>query len=800
MNRLVVVFAAVFAVAGGAFAAKPSQPPRKSPAKPVQVKKIERRKIERKPAANGARRKGAAKKEGDTPAVSDEQIRAARAELLDNVSSLRVTGLPGSFICASPSAFGIIAGRNWDGTFHPMAVGAFYGEGRVVAVGHPSIYESLPFQADTAQFLVNAAAWVGRNAKSPLAVYRWGGAARGMSEAGIDAIEVNDLDAAFRSPVVLATAGAFDTPEKREKLRDYLAKGGGLLTSAIGWGWKSIAKNYTGFSCLALNFEDQKTLAPLGILATDLGIGGTGEENAYEADAVFPPGSSLPSAIAIAAKNPKGIADEGLRKQVAKTLTMAADAYPPDSSAAYATFRSFAKHPLAAKNPTPETPLTPADFHARVRVVLEKNAWLAEPERVWPANPSAAAYPGLMAKGAKPLKGVELRIDTDERRWHSTGLFANAGEPITVRVPGEATAWGLQVRVGSTDDEVTSAQDTWVRAPVVSETLNLDKKTLTFSTPFGGLVYVVVPFSAQKGKSVTIRVDGAYQAPHFKRGRDTNESWAKEVRNDLAPQAEIEGDRMVMAVPSTSLHRLKDPEWVTKFWDGANDLDMRLTGLGQPLDYKQRICADTQLTAGFLHNGYPMMCHVSSDGNSALYDRAVIEREGNWGVLHELGHNHQNKAWTFGAAAEVTVNIFTLYCTDKLLGIKPREAFGEWTSTAGCDRRVSAWVDRGKPWSEWGAGANEGPFLALETFTRLWEVYGWELFEKLFAEYRRAGETLPTTDQERMDQWATRLSAMYNADFAEYFEAWSWPISSEARAECAKFPKLTDERLFRLIR
>lgn len=818
MKRILLVVAAALAVAGGASAGKqPRQTKgnfakeqsgrktRRTSARPIQPKKIERKKVERKPTAAGPTRRNSPSKtptaggKAASVAVTEEQIKAARAELLEGVSAIRTEGLPGSFICASSSAFGVVAGKNWDGTYHPVVAAAFYGKGRVIAFGHGSFFEALPFQSDTAQFLVNAAGWVGQGKKSPLAVYRWGGAAKGLSEAGVDVVEVNDLDAALASPAILAGAGAFDTEEKRLQLRDYLAKGGGLMTSAIGWGWKNIAQNYTGFSCLALHYPDEKTLAPLGILATDLGIGHTGDEG-YLTGVDFPLGSDLPSALRIAGKYPDGIEEETLRKQVAKTLTMAADAYPPDDSAAYAAFRELANHPLAKKMPSRETPVTSADFYARVRIVLEKNAWLADPVKVWPADPSAATYPGLMAKGAKPVKGVELQILTDERRWHSTGLFANAGEAITVRLPESALGLGLQVRVGTTDDDIASVQETWIRSPVVSETIALTKATQTFASPFGGFVYIVVPFSVPKGDAVRVRIDGAYRAPHFKRGRDTNESWAKSVSSFHAPQAEIEGYRMVITLPSTSLAKLTDPEWVTKFWDDANDLDVSLSALGEPFDYKQRICADAQLTAGFLHNGYPMMCHVSADGNSALYDKSNIEAHGEWGVLHELGHNHQNSAWTFGKAAEVTVNIFTLYCTDKLLGIKPRDAFGEWTSVGGCDRRVSGWVDRGKPWEEWGAGPFEGPFLGLETFTRLQEVYGWELFEKLFAQYRQPGENLPKNDQERMDQWATRLSAMYEADFADYFEAWSWPISSEAKAECAKYPKLSDERLFRLLR
>ena len=716
------------------------------------------------------------------------------AELLRDVRTIDAEGLPGGFICVSTNAFGVVAAKNWDGTVLPVVAGSCAGKGRVLAFGHSTFVESLPFKGDTERLLVNAAAWLAQGKRGKVAAYRASGFANGLRAAGIDVAETDSLSAALKHPVVAAPAGVFATEEDRKRVRDYVAKGGGLLTSAIGWGWKNIAKNHSGQSCLALDYDDQKLLAPLGLIATDLGVARTeGDGGGFAAAFPFPPGATLPEALALSAKEPKGIRDETLRRQVAKTLTMAADAYPPDDSAAYRAFCAFARRPDAKKSPSPETPVTSADFAARIRIVLKKNAWLANPVKKWAADPGAKVYPGLVKKGAKPAKNAEVAVDTSERRWHSTGLFANAGEPVTIQVPAKAIALGLQVRVGTTDDEITSAQETWIRFPVVSVTIPLTKPTLTFASPFGGLVYFVVPFGAPKGEVVKFKVSGAYPAPHFRRGRDTSATWKKQVASARAPQAEIEGERMVITVPSVALASLKDPEWVAKFWDDANELDRALAGDAEPLDYKQRICADTQLTSGFLHNGYPMMCHVSPNGSSEIYDAALIRKKGCWGVLHELGHNHQSAAWTFAAATEVTVNIFTLCCTEKLLGLKPRDAFGEWTSKSGCDRRVADWVAAGKPFETWG----QQPFLGLETFTRLREVYGWELFERLFATYRRTGETLPTTDPEKVDQWATRLSELYRANFADYFVAWSWPVSSAARAACAKYPKLTDKRLFR---
>lgn len=68
---------------------------------------------------------------------------AARAELVKGVVAIDANdALPGPFVCLTDDAFNVIAARNYDGTIHPVTVGAFYGAGRVVALGHPNFRES----------------------------------------------------------------------------------------------------------------------------------------------------------------------------------------------------------------------------------------------------------------------------------------------------------------------------------------------------------------------------------------------------------------------------------------------------------------------------------------------------------------------------------------------------------------------------------------------------------------------------------------------------------------------------------
>ncbi len=51
------------------------------------------------------------------------------------------------------------------------------------------------------------------------------------------------------------------------------------------------------------------------------------------------------------------------------------------------------------------------------------------------------------------------------------------------------------------------------------------------------------------------------------------------------------------------------------------------------------------------------MTHL--DAAPRMVDLATLLSKGEWGLFHELGHNHQSAAWTFDGTGEVTVNLFS---------------------------------------------------------------------------------------------------------------------------------------------
>ena len=416
--------------------------------------------------------------------------------------------------------------------------------------------------------------------------------------------------------------------------------------------------------------------------------------------------------------------------------------------------------------PRPGIPLTARDIKARLAMNLFLKEWGDNPLKNWPAHPAAAIYPGLPAEGSERVCRT-LSVDLSVPRWHSTGLFAVAGVPVTLTFPEGAERMGLQVKVGSTHCELTR-KDRWERAPVTDLLLPVKSRKLTFASPFGGLVYIVVPGKIQEKGVIGVRIGPASPAPWFKMGRDTPEAWRERIRQNPAPLGELESDKVILTVPRSVLLAIDDPGEVLKLWDRVMDLDAKLTGIPLRRSSPERISTDVQLCVGYMHAGYPIM--ISSESAEHLVCAETLRRGkvGDvWGFFHEMGHNHQNPDWTFAGTDEVTVNLFTLYCFEHICGIKPRQTR---MGKEGIQRRVREWRERGSPYEEW----KSDPFLALEFFVRLQQRYGWESLEKLFAEYRqlKIGEH-PKTDLEKRRQWAVRLSRITGDDLVPLFRKWN---------------------------
>jgi len=194
----------------------------------------------------------------------------------------------------------------------------------------------------------------------------------------------------------------------------------------------------------------------------------------------------------------------------------------------------------------------------------------------------------------------------------------------------------------------------------------------------------------------------------------------------------------------------------------------------------ERYVTDVQISVGYMHAGYPIMTHL--DAAPRFVDLERLSTKGDWGMFHEMGHNHQQPDWTFQGTVEVTCNLFSLYLMETLC----KKGVGhEAMSSASIAKHIEAFRKGGSRFEDW----KQKPFTALIAYQELRLAFGWESFKKVFAVYRDLPEAeRPKSDAEKRDQWLVRMSRAVGKDLGPFFASWSIPTSERARDAVADLP------------
>jgi hypothetical protein len=157
--------------------------------------------------------------------------------------------------------------------------------------------------------------------------------------------------------------------------------------------------------------------------------------------------------------------------------------------------------------------------------------------------------------------------------------------------------------------------------------------------------------------------------------------------------------------------------------------------------------------------------------------------QGQWGLFHETGHNHQSADWTFAGTSEVTVNLFSLYVYKTVCGLEPKSI--EVLVPDARTKRIRTYFSNGCNFEKWKLD----PWLGLEMYIQMVEAFGWDSYKKVFADYHLLPENEhPKTDDDKRDQWMVRFSRIVGKNLGPFFEAWAVPTSRTARDSIADLP------------
>lgn len=684
------------------------------------------------------------------------------AELTQGVESIASAGVPGPLAVFDERAFVVVAGSVKGDVQLPVVVGATWGRGKVIAFGHGGMIGSEALKHDGIAALVeHAVRWMaGRKANPHVAVAGNQAMLSMLSTRGFDTIAIDRVtDVALESVDVIVIDSHRVRDDEMDTLARFVKRGGGLITGGLGWGWLQLNPGKT-----IHDHPGNRLLRDAGIAWCD----GTVSTTQGDAFAVH----ELPKAMhALSAMDDLDRALTGngaFSSQAGGTLTSALRVVPENNPLYRRASRLMQSHG-GSLVVSESAPLSLKDGAARVLLALQVESEKRTPASRVRAHPSSSAFPGEVPRDAKRVQRV-FSVDLSTPGWHSTGLYAPAGEVISIQAQSDTHR--CAVRIGCHTDQ-NWHHDAWKRVPDISRQWPLEQGETNVASAFGGLLYVDVPRGLSGSAEFTI--NGAVEAPRFVLGETSLEAW-RSIRNAPAPWGELETSKVIISVPSSALRSLDDPESLMRFWDQISDAHATLAAIPLDPERPHRFVPDVQISAGYMHSGYPIMTHLDAVEPMTRLEQL---RRGSWGLLHELGHNHQEGDWTFGGTVEVTCNLFALHAIDTICSPEEGDRGHGGVNTP---PSLEQYLADGAPFDQW----KRDPFLALHMYVQLEAAFGWETFKRVFAEYRTLGrDERPKNDGEKRDQWMVRFSRACERNLGPFFEAWGVPTSPEARASIA---------------
>jgi len=477
-------------------------------------------------------------------------------------------------------------------------------------------------------------------------------------------------------------------------------------------------------------------------------------------------------------------------------LTIAEDAFSTTNAA---TLVVSTAHPVSVK-----------DKALRKAVADLCKEMLDAPAGKFGAHPSSEIFPGAVSNSAPRItRSIQLSHTPPSPEMlrliqpldysspfspnlYSTELYAAPGEVVTVTVPLELTGQ-LSVQIGCQTDSLNewmAVGEDWRRMPLITNERKLDTVRTEISNPFGGLIYITCA-PTNKAWQGAITVSNAVMCPRYVLGVTTPEQWKTMLENTGAPWGEIGTTNIILMLPVTALKKIEDPQRCMEIWDNVIGSEMDLAQLPRPFYRAQRLVTDVHIGGGFMHSGYPIMVHHCPEKGMATEEfishpeRFSLPANGgpNWGFFHEIGHNMQNIDWVFDGTTEVSVNLFSLYCFDKICG--GRDNAHDGVSSSFTRKAQSSYFSKKPDFKKW----QSDPFLALTTFRLLQNDFGWELFKRTFRRYQALEDSArPVSDADKRDRLVTYLSETAERNFAPYFSEWGVPLSDKTKSNLEKYP------------
>jgi len=424
---------------------------------------------------------------------------------------------------------------------------------------------------------------------------------------------------------------------------------------------------------------------------------------------------------------------------------------------------------------------------------IQESLLMQLPVQELPLHPSAKNFPGSVPANAT----LETRTITVDGNYSglpsgfgyagarssgrfSTGLYASPGAVVNISVPSSVIDTGVGILVGAHSDSLW-AKDILSRHPKITRSFPAISSNFSVANAFGGPIYITVPAGSNLGQ-FDVLVEDAVAAPTYIHNQTTFAEWNNTQRHNPAPWTELVSSKFVLTVPSSEIRNLDNPIELMNWWETALQMEHYLSGLND-WPRVERAVFDVQISAGWMHSGYPFMAHLASV--SSVVDLDHMNTSGDWGMFHELGHNHQWMPSTLPGTTEATCNLYSVYLMEDLVGVELGQGHGALQNSSRISR-VDSYFTSGSQISQWSV------WTALETYLQIKEEFGWAPITFALSEYYTMANP-PSGSTEEFNEWTIRISNATGRNLAPFHAAWGFPLTPEPFAALDHLPVWTDD-------
>lgn len=452
------------------------------------------------------------------------------------------------------------------------------------------------------------------------------------------------------------------------KIRSFTAAGGGLIVA--GWPYNWNAQQIADMTAI---------LAPFGVCHSKDTWRYNGSDSAVVPSLPFSPYSSAGTSASDLVRDKEGaitmtLADKNLAaasidEAVAlRTRLLSGFGVTLDLSAIIAELDllSDASH-YGTIAPTKAAPLGSSKPVERMLARHQSAKFDALTPAELFVHPATSDFPGLPAAATTTSKTISVNGNTPPNNLNNngqrpvrfeTGMYAAPGATITVTIPSDKIAAGLQVHIaGNGSEDTTWNMSNWTFFPKLWRRVPLTSATTQTGHVFGGLVTILVPPGSSLG-TFNVTVGGVIPAPVFILGQNTDSEWNSTLKNHPAPYGFLQTDKLTLYVPKSQLAQMSNPTAVAEFWKKVMDTADEYYGYTPWRKRGEGIASSRYVSAGGAYATYPIEAGWGTDSDEFL-DK--VRLNGHWGNYHELGHGYQNNfddAFVIPTHAEVDVNLF----------------------------------------------------------------------------------------------------------------------------------------------